>query len=89
MKVITFNLPKAQKEQLDEMHGEDKDYSSRSDVIRIAVKEWIKKQIPFIKMKLKNKPETPEPEETEAGMKLVGENQIKIGNHIHNLKSLI
>ena len=45
MRIITVNLPKPYLEAIDKMTGRQGLFPSRSELIRVAVREWILKEI--------------------------------------------
>lgn len=45
MRVITVNIPKSFLERLDAICGEDKIYCSRSEAIRVALREFLIKEL--------------------------------------------
>lgn len=41
MKIITINVPESYVKQMDSMIGEDEIYPSRSELVRVAVREFL------------------------------------------------
>ena len=49
MKIITITVPKSYIEAIERLIGENKPYPSRSELIRVAVKEFLIKELSIAK----------------------------------------
>ena len=74
MKIITVNLTNQDIEQLESKVGEEKNYTSRSEVIRIAVRQFLAKLIS--KEKNKNNPEKIKSEPPAITVKRIDDEEI-------------
>lgn len=47
LKVVTVNVTEESLEEINKMINNDKIYASRSELIRVAVRDWLKKKLNF------------------------------------------
>ena len=85
MKIVTVNLPKLQIETIRELTGDKALYPSRSELIRVAVRDFLIKELKIAKNYAHHTVFTPRtqvecPEEEDAFVFVP--NEVKVGNSV-------